>query len=169
MLEGIRICRKGFPNRVLFQDFKQRYEILTPGVVPKGFMEGRKSCEKMIAALDLDKNNYRIGSSKLFFRTGVLGMLEEMRDEKLSTLVRNLQAHCRGYLARKSFHRMTNHEVAIKIIQRNARKYLMLRTWPWWKLFVRVQPLLKVTQEDNLKRELDDMRRKADEAMAKVC
>lgn len=107
-------------------------------------------------------------TSQVFFRTGVLGHLEEQRDDKLSKLVRNLQAHCRGHLARKAFHRMTNHEVAVKIIQRNARKYLILRTWAWWKLFVRVQPLLKVTQEDNLKRELDDMRRRADEIQAKV-
>jgi myosin protein heavy chain len=65
VLEGIRICRKGFPNRVSFQDFKQRYEILTPGVVPKGFMDGRKACERMLQALELDTNNYRIGSSKV--------------------------------------------------------------------------------------------------------
>ena len=134
-------------------------------------MDGRKACEKMLEVLEVDKNNYRIGTSKVFFRTGVLGMLEEMRDNRLSALIRNLQAHCRAHLARKSFNRMTNHEVAVKIIQRNCRKYLMLRTWPWWKLFVRVQPLLKVTQEDNLKRELDDMRRRADDASARneVC
>jgi len=28
VLEGIRICRKGFPNRTLHEDFKQRYAIL---------------------------------------------------------------------------------------------------------------------------------------------
>ena len=48
VLEGIRICRQGFPNRILFQEFRQRYEILCPGIVPKGFMDGRKAAQKMV-------------------------------------------------------------------------------------------------------------------------
>merc|ERR1719312_1738359 len=52
VLEGIRICRQGFPNRIPFQEFRQRYELLTPNVIPKGFMDGKKACEKMIIALE---------------------------------------------------------------------------------------------------------------------
>nr|P81271.1 RecName: Full=Myosin-11; AltName: Full=Myosin heavy chain 11; AltName: Full=Myosin heavy chain, smooth muscle isoform; AltName: Full=SMMHC [Sus scrofa] len=35
VLEGIRICRQGFPNRIVFQEFRQRYEILAANAIPK--------------------------------------------------------------------------------------------------------------------------------------
>jgi myosin protein heavy chain len=101
VLEGIRICRQGFPNRVLFQEFRQRYELLIPGVIPKGFMDGRKACQQMLAALDLDENLYRIGQSKVFFRAGVLAHLEEERDLKLTEIIVRIQARIRGMLARQ--------------------------------------------------------------------
>ena len=84
VLEGIRICRKGFPNRIVFQEFKQRYSILVPEAIPRGFTDGRHACEKMIEALGLDEQSYRIGLTKVFFRAGVLAQLEEQRDLKLS-------------------------------------------------------------------------------------
>lgn len=72
VVEGIRICRAGFPNRLPFAEFKQRYEILTPGVIPQGFMDGRKAALTMLQALQMDENKYRVGSSKVFFRATVV-------------------------------------------------------------------------------------------------
>ena len=40
VLEGIRIARLGYPNRLPFIEFRQRYEILTPGIIPRGYMDG---------------------------------------------------------------------------------------------------------------------------------
>lgn len=51
--------------------------------------------------LDLDTNLYRIGQSKMFFRTGVLAQLEEERDLKLTVVIIAFQGQARGFLARK--------------------------------------------------------------------
>merc|ERR1719431_354416 len=148
VLEGIRICRQGFPNRVPFQEFRQRYELLTPNVIPKGFMDGKKACEKMIEALELDPGLYRIGQSKIFFRTGVLAHLEEERDLRITDLVVKFQAYCRGLLARRNYQKRVQQLNAIRILQRNCAAYLKLRNWQWWRLYTKVKPLLQVTKND---------------------
>ncbi|CAK9300346.1 unnamed protein product [Gordionus sp. m RMFG-2023] len=151
VLEGIRICRQGFPNRIAFQEFRQRYEFLTPNAIPKGFMDGKKACEEMLKSLELDENLFRIGQSKIFFRAGVLAHLEEERDLKLTRIIVQFQAFCRGNLARKMYKRRLEQMNAIHILQRNMAAYLKLRNWAWWRLFTKVKPLLQVTgQEEKL-------------------
>lgn len=54
-------------------------------------MDGKKACEKMITALELDPNLFRVGQSKIFFRAGVLAHLEEERDYKITDLIVNFQ------------------------------------------------------------------------------
>merc|ERR1712062_864169 len=90
-------------NRIPFQEVRQRYELLTPNVIPKGFMDGKKACEKMIEAPELDPGLFRIGQSKIFFRAGVLAHLEEERDLRITDLVVKFQAYCRGLLARRNY------------------------------------------------------------------
>merc|ERR1719232_1551432 len=148
VLEGIRICRQGFPNRIPFQEFRQRYELLTPHVIPKGFMDGKKACEKMIEALELDPGLYRIGQSKIVFRAGVLAHLEEERDLRITDLVVKFQAYCRGLLARRNYQKRVQQLNAIRILQRNCAAYLKLRNWQWWRLYTKVKPLLQVTKND---------------------
>lgn len=159
VLEGIRICRAGFPNRLIFQDFISRYRVLTVGFIPKGYIDGKKASTLMLDYLQLDKNLYRIGASKVFFKAGVLAGLENMRDVNLGKMVTKIQAHFRGYLTRKLYTRKTSQAAAIKIIQKNARIYVVLREWSWWKLFSKLKPLLKISRLD------EDL--KAGEALAK--
>ncbi|XP_059059196.1 myosin heavy chain, non-muscle [Achroia grisella] len=172
VLEGIRICRQGFPNRIPFQEFRQRYELLTPNIIPKGFMDGKKACEQMIEALELDHNLYRVGQSKIFFRAGVLAHLEEERDYKITDLIVNFQAFCRGFLARRNYQKRLQQLNAIRIIQRNCAAYLKLRNWQWWRLYIKVKPLLEVTkQEEKLTQKEDELRQIRDklETQMKNC
>ncbi|XP_076225299.1 myosin heavy chain 10 isoform X6 [Nomia melanderi] len=163
VLEGIRICRQGFPNRIPFQEFRQRYELLTPNAIPKGFMDGKKACEKMIQALELDPNLYRVGQSKIFFRAGVLAHLEEERDYKITDIIVNFQAFCRGFLARRNYQKRLQQLNAIRIIQRNCAAYLKLRNWQWWRLYTKVKPLLEVTkQEEKLTQKEDELKQVRD-------
>ncbi|XP_061701173.1 myosin-9-like isoform X2 [Syngnathoides biaculeatus] len=156
VLEGIRICRQGFPNRIVFQEFRQRYEILTPNAIPKGFMDGKQACVLMIKSLELDPNLYRIGQSKVFFRAGVLAHLEEERDMKITDIIISFQAWCRGYLARRAFAKRQQQLTAMKVIQRNCAAYLKLRNWQWWRLFTKVKPLLQVSRQEEEMQAKDD-------------
>ncbi|CDO73933.1 hypothetical protein BN946_scf185016.g90 [Trametes cinnabarina] len=148
VLEGIRIARLGYPNRLPFVEFRQRYEVLTPGIIPPGYMDGRKACLRMVDALELDKSIFRIGTSKIFFKAGVLAELEERRDALLFDIFSRLQAVARMWTARRQMKKILNRAVAIRTIQRNARIYGELRDWPWWNLYTKVRPLLAATRND---------------------
>lgn len=157
VLEGIRICRKGFPNRIVYSEFKQRYTILAPNAVPAGFADGKLVAEKVLGSLSLDANDYRLGITKVFFKAGVLGGLEEMRDDALTKIISRFQAFIRGYLMRKNYKKLQDQRVALSVIQRNIRKWLLLKNWQWWKLYLRVKPLLNVARAE------DDMKKKEEE------
>uniref|UniRef100_A0A4W5ND78 Myosin motor domain-containing protein n=1 Tax=Hucho hucho TaxID=62062 RepID=A0A4W5ND78_9TELE len=62
LLEGIRICRKGFPNRIIFAEFKQCYCILNPHAIPDDvFVDSRKATEELLGSLEVYHNQYMLG------------------------------------------------------------------------------------------------------------
>ncbi|XP_023245663.1 myosin heavy chain, muscle isoform X24 [Copidosoma floridanum] len=163
VLEGIRICRKGFPNRMVYPDFKLRYMILAPAAMAAE-AEPKKAAQACFDSIGLDPDSYRIGHTKVFFRAGVLGQMEEFRDERLGKIVSWMQAYVRGYLARKDFKARQEQRLALQVIQRNLRRYLKLRTWPWWKLWQKVRPLLNATRIEDELIAMEEKARKYQEA-----
>uniref|UniRef100_A0A674MTC2 Myosin motor domain-containing protein n=1 Tax=Takifugu rubripes TaxID=31033 RepID=A0A674MTC2_TAKRU len=149
VLEGIRICRKGFPSRIVYGDFKQRYKVLNASVIPEGqFIDNKKASEKLLGSIDVDHDQYRFGHTKVFFKAGLLGTLEEMRDDKLAALVTMTQALCRGYLMRKEFVKMTARRDAIYTIQYNVRSFMNVKNWPWMHVYYKIKPLLKSAETE---------------------
>ncbi|KAJ2386494.1 class II myosin, partial [Coemansia sp. RSA 2611] len=149
VLEGIRITRQGFPNRIPFPEFRQRYEILAPNTIPRQvFVDSKQAALLLLDALRMDGGKFRLGHTKVFFRAGVLAELEEIRDVELSKIIVQFQAMARGALSRSRFRRRIEQARAVRVIQRNARVYNQLSEWPWWKLYRTVKPLLHVTRVD---------------------
>ncbi|XP_076274698.1 myosin heavy chain isoform X35 [Rhynchophorus ferrugineus] len=163
VLEGIRICRKGFPNRMVYPDFKLRYKILAASLI-KDTMTAEKAAEVILDFIQLEKEQFRLGKTKVFFRAGVLGQMEELRDERLGKIVTWMQSWIRGYLSRKEFKKLQEQRLALQVCQRNLRKYLKLRTWPWYKLWQKVRPLLNVTRIEDEIAKLEEKAAKAQEA-----
>ncbi|XP_070707481.1 myosin, heavy chain 7B, cardiac muscle, beta a [Pempheris klunzingeri] len=172
VLEGIRICRKGFPNRMLYAEFKQRYRILNPHAIPDDkFVDSRKAAEKLLASLDIDHNQYRFGHTKVFFKAGLLGHLEELRDERLAKVLTLLQAVARGKIMRMELLKMMERREALMIIQWNIRAFNTVKHWPWMRLFFKIKPLLRSAATEKellaLKEELAKLKEALEKSEAK--
>ncbi|XP_049554840.1 myosin-7B isoform X4 [Orcinus orca] len=149
VLEGIRICRQGFPNRLLYADFRQRYRILNPSAIPDDtFMDSRKATEKLLASLNIDHTQYQFGHTKVFFKAGLLGVLEELRDQRLAKVLTLLQARSRGRLMRLEYQRLLGGRDALFTIQWNIRAFNAVKNWSWMKLFFKMKPLLRSAQAE---------------------
>lgn len=188
VLEGIRIARTGFPNRLPFAEFRQRYEVLCRNM-PKGYLEGQSAAQVMLEKLNLDQAVYRVGLTKVFFRAGVLAELEERRDTLIREIMSKFQSVARGFTQRRIANKRLYRAEASRIIQRNFHIYLDLSNNPWWRLFVRMKPLLGATrtsgevkkrdeliqrlesqiqQENSEKQRLEEERRRADTDIQRI-
>ncbi|KAK9480678.1 P-loop containing nucleoside triphosphate hydrolase protein [Lipomyces japonicus] len=150
VLEGIRIARTGFPNRLSFMEFRQRYEVLVShlrGVsrLNTGYVDGQKACIKILEELALEKSVYRVGTTKVFFRAGVLAELEDRREKLLRDVFILIQSRSRGFLQRRFVNKRLYRADAIKVIAKNIRAVEDQN--PWWKLYIKMQPLLTAQQE----------------------
>ena len=146
VLEGIRIARTGYPNRLFFSEFRLRYEVLVSGM-PKGYIEGQKACHLILKKLSLDENLYKVGLTKVFFKSGVLAEIEERREAMVRELITQFQSISRGYLQRQKVRKTLFKAQATSIIKRNFELYLGMKSNPWWKLYVKMRPLLIVSRE----------------------
>jgi len=151
VLEGIRISRKGFPNRIIYAEFLKRYYLLGRNV-PRTAPDARSAVAALLDELKIDREQFRFGVTKVFFRVGQLAAIEEMRERKIGDLLITIQAASRGYVARQLYKRMTEKTVAVRIIQRNIRAWVGFKNWPWWKLFSKSRPMLK---RRNFEKELE--------------
>merc|ERR1719369_1625553 len=90
VLEGIRICMRGFPNRMLYPDFKMRYAILGAAEIASS-EDNKTAVYALMDKIEFSRDRYRLGHTLVFFRAGALAFLEEIRDDLVIKWVRFIQ------------------------------------------------------------------------------
>merc|ERR1719394_481014 len=127
VLEGIRICMRGFPNRMLYPDFKLRYQILAAKELASS-NDNKTAVWALMDKIGFSRERYRLGHTLVFFRAGALAGLEETRDDLVIKWVRFLQGEAlkriRGAVYKKKF----DQRELIKVAQRQFRKYMTMRS-----------------------------------------
>merc|ERR1719436_1254076 len=155
VLAGIAICRKGFPNKMMYPEFKSRYNILAAKAVAKA-KNDKAAAGAVMDVIQLDKEKFRLGHTKVFFRAGILGFMEEVREDKIGSVLALLQAQARGKASRLVFKKMQDQKLALYCLQRTIRNYYIGKTWLWWQLWLAIKPNLKCSKFAQYKAEYEE-------------
>merc|ERR1711931_167417 len=155
VLAGIAICRKGFPNKMLYPEFKARYNILAASLVAKA-KNDKAAAGVVMDVIKMDKEKFRLGHTKVFFRAGILGKMEENREDRIGSVLAWLQSGARGKASRMAFKKLQDQKMALYSCQRAIRMYMVAKTWLWMQIWLSIKPRLKCTQFGKFKKEYED-------------
>merc|ERR1712241_643286 len=155
VLAGIAICRAGFPNKVLYPEFKERYNILAAAAVAKA-KKDKDAAGAVMKVIQLDPEKYRLGHTKVFFRAGILGYMEEVRGDRIGQILSYLQAQARGKASRLVFKKLQGQKLALYCCQRTIRNWHIGKHWLWWQLWLALKPNLKCTKFAQYKAEYEE-------------
>merc|ERR1719515_102752 len=156
VLAGIAICRKGFPNKMLYPEFKARYNILAAKLVAKAKNDKAAASAVLDGAVKLDKEKFRLGHTKVFFRAGILGYMEEVREDEIGSVLAWLQSGARGKASRMNFKKLQDQKLALYCCQRAIRNLMIAKSWKWMQIWLAIKPNLKCTQFSKYKKEYED-------------
>merc|ERR1711971_1111178 len=155
VLAGIAICRAGFPNKIVYPEFKERYNILAAAACAKA-KKDKDAAGAVMKVVGLDPEKFRLGHTKVFFRAGILGFMEEVREDRIGAVLSWLQAQARGKQSRLIFKKLQDQKLALYCAQRTIRNYYIGKTWLWWQLWLLVKPNLKCTKFAQYKAEYEE-------------
>jgi len=157
VLEGIRICRRGYPNRELFAQFHRRYKLLG-SETPKsaGLMSDRELVGELCTAIGIDSDRYQLGRSKIFCKAGLISELEMQRRARIDASIARLQAHCRWWLEQRRLHERLREHDAVEIVQQAVKQHVGVKMWEWYRMWRRVRELIPLVRDRKRLQELEE-------------
>ena len=155
VLEGIRICMRGFPNRMLYPDFKMRYACLGQAEIASS-SDNKTAVYALMDKISFSRDRYRLGHTLVFFRAGALAGLEEARDDLVLKWVRMAQGQVFKIIRGKVYEKKRDQRELIKVAQRNFRKYMQLRDWGWFVIIQKTRGLIGLPNPEEELRLLEE-------------
>merc|ERR1711892_1328921 len=155
VLAGIAICRAGFPNKIMYPEFKDRYNILAAAAEARA-KKDKDAAGAIMKVIALDPEKFRLGHTKVFFRAGILGFMEEVREDRIGCVLSWLQAQARGKASRLVFKKLQDQKLSLYCLQRTIRNYYIGKTWLWWQMYLLIKPNLKCTRFAQYKAEYEE-------------
>ncbi|KAL8224278.1 hypothetical protein R6Q57_019753 [Mikania cordata] len=139
VLEVVRISRSGFPTRMTHQKFARRYGFLLLDHVAS--QDPLSASVSILQRFGILPEMYQVGYTKLFFRTGQIGKLEDTRNRTLNGILR-VQSCFRGHKARlilremkrrihnlQSFIRGQKDRKEFAVLQHRHRSAVRIQKW----------------------------------------
>ncbi|XP_061383867.1 unconventional myosin IC isoform X2 [Danaus plexippus] len=125
LMENLRVRRAGFAYRRQYDAFLERYKCLSPETWPNYRGPAREGVQKLVAALRYEKEEYRMGNTKIFIRfPKTLFETEDAFQIKKNDIATIIQSRWRGYRQRRRYLEMKR---AAVIIQKWVRRFLAQR------------------------------------------
>merc|ERR1719342_673631 len=140
---------------MLYPEFKARYNILAAAAVAKA-KNDKAAAGAVMDIVKMDKEKFRLGHTKDFFRAGQLGFMEEVREDKIGSVLSWLQAGARGKASRMNFKKLQDQKLALYSCQRAIKTFMIAKTWLWMQIWLAIKPNLKCTQFGKFKKEYED-------------
>merc|ERR1712098_804411 len=141
VLEGIRICMRGFPNRMMYPDYKMRYACLGQAEIASS-SDNKTAVYALMDKINFSRERYRLGHTLVFFRAGALAGLEEARDQLVIKWIRFMQGEVFKRIRTRVYEKKRDQRELIKVCQRQFRRYMNLRNWGWFVVIQKTRPLI---------------------------
>ena len=150
ILKGSLIFNQGYPQNFTYENFVKRYFFL--GDYLESEKDSKKTTEIILKnndpiireVIETKEPCYQFGTTKIFFRKGVVDKLEEQRKLKLEKMINSIKFACKSWLAKLVLNKLRKQTHSLYLVQRNVKNWLENRKSQWWIIYQRMKHLLYV-------------------------